>query len=165
MSLPQARPFIERRVYDAVQSDCIRLGITENWRVARVAAFNGVRMVPHNWTSVLGTICNAHLVAGIPNGYLCEFFLYPNTPWRDALVKDAPVPKNGYLTLPDKPGLGIELADLDELSRKYPYDPDAPGTVPNPRFPKAVERARAREEQVRQKYLGQARPGGRRKAG
>ena len=164
-SLAQARPFIERRIYDAVQSDCIRLGMTENWRVARVAAFHDIRMVPHNWTSVLGTVCNAHLVAGIPNGYLCEYFLYPNTPWRDALVKEPLAPKNGYLELPDRPGFGMELADLGELSRKYPYDPNAPGTVPNPRFPKAAERARAREEQVREKYLGRAQGGGRRKTG
>ena len=157
--LVQARGFLERHIYDAVQTDSIRLGITENWRVARVAAFYGVKTVPHNWTSALGTICNTHLVAGVPNGYMCEFFLYPNTPWRDVLFKEQLTPKNGYLTLTDKPGFGVELADINELKKKYPYNPKAPGTIANPRFPHALERARAREQRVREKYSGPARRG------
>jgi L-alanine-DL-glutamate epimerase-like enolase superfamily enzyme len=155
--LGSARPFLERHIYDAVQTDSIRLGITENWRVARVAAYYGVKVVPHNWTSSLGTMCNAHLVAGVPNGYMCEFFLYPNTPWRDVLFKEPMTPKNGYLTLSEKPGFGVELADLDELKKKYPYDPKAQTTVANPRFPEAIKRAQAREQRVREKYLGPGR--------
>jgi len=152
--LTQARGFLERHIYDAIQTDSIRLGITENWRVARVAAFYGVKTVPHNWTTALGTMCNAHLVAGVPNGYMCEFFLYPNTPWREVLFKEALAPKNGYITLKDKPGFGVELTDIDELKQKYPYDPKAPGTIANPRFPHAWARARAREQRVREKYSG-----------
>jgi len=153
-NLVQARPFLERHIYDAVQTDSIRLGITEHWRVARVAAFNGIKVVPHNWTSALGTMCNTHLVAGVPNGYMCEFFLYPHTPWRDVLFKEPMTPKNGYITLKDKPGFGVELADIEELKKKYPSDPKAPGTIANPRFPQALERARAREQRVREKYSG-----------
>jgi hypothetical protein len=116
------------------------------------AHYSGVRMTPHNWSSALGTICNAHFVAGIPNGHLREYFMYANTPWRDVLLKQPLVPKNGYLTLSNRPGLIVELADLEELKRKFPYDPNAPGTVPHPRFPKAWDRAKAREEQNRLKY-------------
>jgi L-alanine-DL-glutamate epimerase-like enolase superfamily enzyme len=152
-NLAQARPFLEEHIYDAMQTDSIRLGITENWRLARVAAYYGVKQVPHNWASALGTIANAHLVAGVPNGYMCEYFMYPNTSWRDVLLSEPLKPQNGHLTLSDKPGLGVELADLAELARKYPFDPKATMTVPNPRFPKAAERARAREQAVRDKYL------------
>ncbi|MCC6860239.1 MAG: mandelate racemase/muconate lactonizing enzyme family protein [Bryobacterales bacterium] len=154
-NLEFARPFIEKRIYDAVQSDSIRFGITENWRLARVAAFHDVKMVPHNWITALGTMCNTHLVAGVPNGFMCEYFLYPNTAWRDALFTEPPAPKNGYITLNDKPGFGMELVNLDELAKKYPYTPDLPRLMANPRFPKAWDRARAREEQVRAKYQPQ----------
>ena len=75
-SLDQARPWIEQGIYDAVQSDCYGLGVTRNWQIARLANQHGVKMVPHNWTSSLGTMCNAHLVAGVPNGHMCEFFMY-----------------------------------------------------------------------------------------
>ena len=153
----RARPFIERRIYDVVQSDTISVGTTENWYIARIAHYNGVRMTPHNWTSELGTIANAHFAAGIPNAYMCEYFMYPNTPWRDVLFREPLAPKNGYLTLSEKPGLGVELADLEELKRRFPFDPSAPATIPNPRFPKAMDRALARQEQNRTKYAGGSR--------
>jgi hypothetical protein len=111
-------------------------------------------MTPHNWTSELGTIGNAHFTAGIPNGYMCEYFMYPNTPWRDVLFREPLIPKNSYLTLNNKPGLGVELADLEQLKSKFPFDPNAESTVANPRFPKAWDRARAREQANRVKYGG-----------
>ena len=66
------------------------------------------------------------------------------------------VPRNGYLMLTDKPGLGVELADLDELKRKFPFDPNAPATIANPRFQKAMDRATARQDHNRAKYAGGA---------
>jgi len=64
------------------------------------------------------------------------------------------VPKNGYITLSDKPGFGVALADLEDLKKRYPYDPKAPGTIANPRFPQAFARAQAREQRVRERYTG-----------
>ncbi len=151
-NLEFARPFLEQHIYDAAQSDSIRLGITENWRVARVAAFNNVKVVPHNWITALGTMCNTHLVAGVPTGYMCEYFLYPNTAWREALFVEPLVPKNGYITLSDKPGFGVELVDLEQLKKKYPYDPDTPRLMANPRFPHAWDRARVREQKAMERY-------------
>jgi L-alanine-DL-glutamate epimerase-like enolase superfamily enzyme len=155
----QARPFIERGIYDVLQTDCIGLGVTENWHVARQAAYYGRKMVPHNWWSALGTMCNSHFVAGVPNGFMCEFFMYPNTIWRDVLFREPYQVENGYITLSDKPGFGVELADLAELEARYPYDPDYPSILPNPRFPQAWDRAKARERAVIEHYLGK---GGRR---
>lgn len=151
-NLQHARPFLDEHIYDAVQTDSIRQGITDNWRIARVANYYGIKAVPHNWITALGTMCNTHLVAGVPNGYMCEYFMYPNTVWRDVLFKEPLAPERGYIALSDKPGFGVELNDLAELEKKYPYDPDAPRLVPNPRFPKAWERAKAREQKVSAKY-------------
>ena len=58
-------------------------------------------------------------------------------------------PVNGVIPLGDKPGFGMEL--IDDLEQKFPYIP-GPGLYANPRFPHAWERARAREERVRQRY-------------
>ncbi|MFN8487540.1 MAG: mandelate racemase/muconate lactonizing enzyme family protein [Caldilineaceae bacterium] len=149
-SLAQARPWLEQRIYDAVQSDAYIIGLTENWHLARVAAFYGVKLVPHNWSSSLGTMANVHLVAGVPNGHLCEFFLYPN-PFREKLFKEPYRPVNGYITLSNKPGFGMELAE--DLEKQFPYIP-GPNTVANPRFPHAWPRALAREEMVRRRYGG-----------
>ena len=149
-----AKPFLQDAIYDVVQSDTLSVGITENWYIARIAHYNKVRMTPHNWTTELATIANAHFTAGIPNGYMCEYFMYPNTPWRNELLREPLTPKSGYLTLSEKPGLGVELADLEQLKRRYPFDPSAPVTIPNPRFAKAMERALARQDQNRARYAG-----------
>lgn len=153
-SRAQARPFIQQKIYDVVQLDTGWVGTTESWYIAHMAHYNGLRMTPHNWFNELTTIANAHFTAGVPNGYMCEYFMYPNTPWRDVLFREPLAPKNGYLTLSDKPGLGVELADLDDLKRRFPFDPNARGAIPNPRFPKAMARALARQEQNRVKYGG-----------
>jgi hypothetical protein len=117
-----------------------------------VTGFNGLKTVPHSWISAIGTITNAHICAGVPSGYMSEYFIYPYTPFRDELLKDPPVPKNSHITLSRKPGLGIELADLEALKKKYPYDLNAPRIIANPRFPQAMERASAKLTRVRDKY-------------
>ena len=150
-SLDQARPWMQQGIYDAVQIDCHRLGVTECWRIARVADFYGIKVVPHNWSSSLGTVCNAHLVAGVPSGHMCEFFMYPSD-FRYGLLKEPYRPENGCINLSDRAGFGMELIDNPE--EKFPHIP-GPNTLANPHFPHAWERAKAREKRVRQKYSGQ----------
>jgi L-alanine-DL-glutamate epimerase-like enolase superfamily enzyme len=153
-SLEAARPWIEQGIYDAIQCDSTWVGLTENWRIARLAAEHGRKVVPHNWTSALGTMVNTHLVAGTPAGHMCEYFLYPNTPWRE-LFRQPHQGVNGVITLSDAPGFGVELRDLEELKGLYPYRPDAHDDIlPNPRFPHASARARAREQAVIAHYTG-----------
>jgi len=147
-SLDQARPWLEEGIYDAVQTDAYSIGLTANWYLARTAAFNGIKLVPHNWSSSLGTMCNIHTVAGVPNGHMCEFFLYDN-PFREALFTEPYRPVNGYIMLNDKPGFGMEL--MPDLEKRFPYIPE-PGVQPNPRFPHAAERAQKREAEVRARY-------------
>ena len=147
-SLGQARPWMEQGIYDAVQTDCHSLGVTENWHIARGADYYGIRIVPHNWSTSLGTMCNTHLVAGVPNGHMCEFFMYQND-LREGLLKEPYRPVNGYITLSEEPGFGVELIEHPE--KRFPPIP-GPSTMANPRFPQAWDRARAREEKVREKY-------------
>ena len=147
-SLHETRPWLEQGIYDVIQTDCYRLGITENWMLGRVADLYDIKMVPHNWSSSLGTMCNTHLVSGLRNGYMCEFFLYPND-FRYGLFKEPSRPENGIISLSDKPGFGMDLIENPE--ERFPYIPGLT-TIPNPRFPHAWARARAREKQVMRKY-------------
>ncbi len=143
-SYSQAEPWMHAGIYDAVQSDCLHLGLTQNWRIAQLAHETGTKIVPHNWSTSLGTMCNTHLVAAVPSGHMCEFFMYP-TDFRYGLFTEPYRPKNGYITLSEKPGFGVEL--VDGFAKKFPYVP-GPNTLANPRFPHAWERAKKREQQV-----------------
>jgi hypothetical protein len=70
------------------------------------------------------------------------------------LFQEPLIPQNGYITLSDKPGFGLDLVDIEDLKARYPYDPSATGLLANPRFPHAWERAKARERAVIEKYMG-----------
>ncbi len=146
--LAEARPWMEQKIYDAVQTDCHRLGVTANWHLARAAHYCETKLVPHNWSSSLGTMSNTHLVAGVPSGHLCEFFMYPSD-FRYGLFKNPQRPVDGYITLSDEPGFGMEL--IDDLEARFPYLP-GPNTMAKPRFPHAWDRARAREHEVAKRY-------------
>ena len=145
----EAEPWIREGVYDAVQSDCIHMGLTKNWHVAQRARAAGVKMVPHNWSTSLGTMCNAHLVAAT-GGHMCEFFMYPSD-FRYGLFKEPYRPHQSRITLGDEPGFGMEL--IDDFAENFPYIP-GPNTLANPRFPHAWARAQEREQAVCARYRG-----------
>ncbi len=103
--MPGLTPFLTQRIYDACPAGTISLAVTQNWHMARLAAFQGIKVAPHNSTGALGTMCNTHLFAEMPSGFVCEFFMYPNKPWKRVLFKKPMGPKNGYITLNDGSGL------------------------------------------------------------
>lgn len=146
-SFEEAQPWMRAGIYDAIQTDCYHLGLTQNWRVAQLSRETGTKMVPHNWSTSVGTMCNAHFVAGV-GGHMCEFFMYPSD-FRYGLFKEPYRPQDAHITLGDAPGFGVEL--VDGFGEKFPYIP-GPNTLANPRFPQAWDRARAREKAVRDRY-------------
>ena len=110
--------WVDRGAYDIVQQGCDDAGITEAWHMARMAHQREQICCPHNWQGGLVTIANAHLMAAIPNRLLLESNMTPN-PMKENLFVEPLVVEDGYLEVPDKPGLGVELrGDLEET---FPY--------------------------------------------
>lgn len=106
--------------YDIVQHACDDAGVTEAWHMARMAHTRNKKFCPHNWQDGMVTIANAHLMAAMPNAFLLESNMTPN-PFKEGLFKEPLVVKNGYLDVPDKPGLGVELKEgLEEQYRPIP---------------------------------------------
>ncbi len=143
-----AEVWMREGIYDAVQTDCLHVGLTQNWRLSQLARETGTKMVPHNWSTSLGTMCNAHFVAGT-GGHMCEFFMYPSD-FRYGLFKEPFRPQDAHIALGNAPGFGVEL--VDDFAEKFPYIP-GPNTLANPRFPHAWQRAQAREKAVRDRYI------------
>jgi L-alanine-DL-glutamate epimerase-like enolase superfamily enzyme len=114
----QLAEWIESGAYDIIQSGCDDAGMTENWYIARMAHTRGRLFTGHNWQDGLITIANAHLLAAVPNRFLLETNMTAN-PLKEGLFKEKLVVKNGYLDIPDKPGLGVEL--IEGLAEQYPY--------------------------------------------
>ncbi len=123
--------WIDRGGYDIVQHACDDAGVTEACHMARMAHTRGKLLCTHNWQDGLVTIANAHLMAAMPNRYLLETNMTPS-PLKEGLFKERLAVKNGYLQVPDKPGLGVELKEgLEEMYPPIPgnwfqMDPDMP---------------------------------------
>jgi L-alanine-DL-glutamate epimerase-like enolase superfamily enzyme len=116
----QLADWMDTGAYDIIQSGCDDAGMTENWYIARMAHTRGRLFTGHNWQDGLITIANAHLLAAVPNRFLLETNMTPN-PLKEGLFREKIAVKNGYLDIPDKPGLGVEL--LEGLEEQYPYIP------------------------------------------
>ena len=103
------RPLFEQQCVDIVQPDCTKCGgLTEAWRIAWMAYEQNVQWVPHGWNTAIGLAADIHLACAMPVAKYVEF-LTPS-PYMDELILTPFRPDaEGYLTLPDKPGLGIEL--------------------------------------------------------
>jgi L-alanine-DL-glutamate epimerase-like enolase superfamily enzyme len=123
----QYKEWIDRRSMDIVQPDAGVMGLTEAWYVSRMAHLEGQLCAPHNWHCALLTAANATLGGSIPNLMLLEVNQTYN-PLRTDLLKEPFAIKDGFLTLPDKPGLGIEV--VEDAARRWPF---IPGTYDRPR--------------------------------
>jgi L-alanine-DL-glutamate epimerase-like enolase superfamily enzyme len=102
-------PLLQQQAVDIVQPDCTKCGgLTEAWRIAWMAHENYVQWVPHGWNTAVGLAADIQLSCAMPVARYVEF-LTPS-PYMDDLIKVPFKPDaEGYLTLPDAPGLGIEL--------------------------------------------------------
>ena len=111
------RPFLERGAVDIIQPDCTKCGgLTEAWRIAWMAYEHNIQWVPHGWNTAIGLAADLHLAAAMPVARYVEY-LTPS-PYLDEIITEPFQPDaEGYLTIPDKPGLGIELNR--EALRKY----------------------------------------------
>ncbi|MEQ8702164.1 MAG: mandelate racemase/muconate lactonizing enzyme family protein [Bauldia litoralis] len=100
-------------------------GITNTLAVADIALAHGSYIAPHQSGGPVATAVCLQLAACVPNFLIQEHFDAFNEPWTRDLVSWHPTidPTNGHLSLPDAPGLGIDL-DV-EVARAHPYDPKA----------------------------------------
>ncbi len=103
------RPYLEQRAVDIIQPDVTKCGgISESIRIAWMAYENNILYVPHGWNTAVGLAADLQLVAAVPVARYVEF-LTPS-PYMDEIITEPFKPDaDGYLRIPEKPGLGIEL--------------------------------------------------------
>lgn len=102
---------------------CMCGGLTHAKKIAAIAEANYVQVVPHNPLSPVSTAACIQLAACIPNFALQEYPRGEDRPPKNDIVKTAVQSEDGFLIIPDAPGIGIELAE--DAQEKYPYKPRA----------------------------------------
>jgi L-alanine-DL-glutamate epimerase-like enolase superfamily enzyme len=92
-------------------------GPTEWRRVAAMALSFDVKMCHHEEAHIGG-----HLLAAIPHGTFADTMHEDRDPIWSGLISNRPETKDGYITLPSRPGLGWEL-DEDFIAKyRISYD-------------------------------------------
>jgi L-alanine-DL-glutamate epimerase-like enolase superfamily enzyme len=103
------RDLIAARAVDILQPDlAITGGLTEGVRIAALAAAHQKAVAPHLWGSALSFAAGLHLAAATPACTILEYSLGFNPMLHD-LVEETFTVEKGFLTIPDRPGLGVTV--------------------------------------------------------
>jgi galactonate dehydratase len=113
------RELIEDEIVDVIQPDAGRIGgISQLKKLSAMAEAHFITVAPHSGS--LGPVAEyaaIHVLASIPNALILER-LHDDVPARYEVIDPHPESVNGYIEVPDRPGLGV---DIDEdLVAKYP---------------------------------------------
>jgi D-galactarolactone cycloisomerase len=111
------RQLLEKRGVDIAQPDiCIAGGFTGCRHIVALAHAHGVQVNPHVWASAVGQAASLQLIAAIP---VANHALFPKDillefdtsshPFRNELTSYPLRQKEGWVDIPQQPGLGIEL--------------------------------------------------------
>lgn len=110
------QPWIENRAVDIIQPDCTKNGgLSESRRIAWSAFDHNILMVSHGWNTAVGLAADLQLAAAMPVARYVEY-LTPCAYIEDLTVEPFRLDAEGYLEIPQTPGLGIEI-DREKLSR------------------------------------------------
>jgi galactonate dehydratase len=111
----------ENRAADYIQPDISHSGgIMELRKIAAMAEAYYIPFAPHNPSGPVANAATLQLAACTPNFCILEIMASDVT-WRSEITNENLHFEDGYITIPDKPGLGIELDE--EAVLKYPYQP------------------------------------------
>ena len=110
---------LEKRAADILNPDvCVVGGILEMKAIAEMADPHYVAVAPHNFNStVLGQAATVQVAATMPNFLTAECFVAFIEQGRR--VSRPLEVKDGYIALPEEPGLGVEINEA--ALAEYPY--------------------------------------------
>ena len=115
------RPFLEKQALSIIQPDFTKSGgLMEGLKIAAMAETYNIPVAPHGVCTPLGTLGITHLCSVIPNFLVQEFTQYQEKNFTE-LCDPVKLDADGFLPVPDAPGIGIEL---NEAAVKERLDPE-----------------------------------------
>ena len=112
--------FLSHNVTDVINPE--PLGVGGIWRclqIAGIAEAHHAEIALHNAESPFKTMVALHINAVTPNVFIQECFDDFLEPWVPEVLSGFLRVENGYLQMPDAPGIGVELNESE--ARKHPY--------------------------------------------
>ncbi len=125
--------YLQNGIADFMQVDCAHTGgISQLRKIATMAEAYHVPLTPHCVTTDLGMTASLHVSASVPLFFIHEY--YPSISPPGLVDKGWEVDKDGYASLPTRPGIGCMINEerLAELA-KLPIKPEWPtrGRLPD----------------------------------
>lgn len=115
------RKLFDIRASDYIQPDISHAGgISELKKIAAEAETHYIPFAPHNPSGPVANAATLQLAAACPNFCILEI-MYSDVEWRKDVTTESLKYEDGYITIPDRPGLGIEINEEECL--KHPYQP------------------------------------------
>ncbi len=114
--------YLQNNAIDILQSDVGHCGgISQLKKIATLAEAYHVPMAPHNTCSELGLSASLHVSASIPLLLIQEGYVDGHIMPKGVARKSWEIDKEGYASLPQGPGLGVEMDEA--MIAKIAADP------------------------------------------
>ncbi|MAU24773.1 MAG: galactokinase [Chloroflexi bacterium] len=125
-SIYEFQQLLEAKATSYIRPDlCLASGISGCKKISAMAESHHIKVIPHNPLSPVSTAACVQLDASIPNFALQEFTGEDQPPKSDLI--DNPIKlENGYLIVPEEPGLGITLNEKSLSLGENPKILDTP---------------------------------------
>ncbi len=113
-----------KRMFDLMAADYIQPdvshagGISELKKIAAEAECRYIAFAPHNPSGPVANAATLQLAACCQNFSILEI-MYSDVDYRKDVTNEALEYEDGYIKIPDKPGLGIEIDESE--CEKHPY--------------------------------------------
>ena len=110
MRRADALPFVVNAAIDILHPDLRNSGgFLENKRLADLADLYFLPMASHNTGSIVNGMATIHWASTIRDYLACETVFFDGGWMDDVIVHDKPLCRDGFVEVPNKAGLGIEL--------------------------------------------------------
>lgn len=110
------KPWIDRHALDVYQVDLARNGFTDSDYIGQRVQENGARLCNHFYTSSISAAACIHWLCTFKDAFLFEDCV-EESPLRHELTLENVRAENGWITVPEGPGLGVTLNE--DLIKRY----------------------------------------------
>jgi L-alanine-DL-glutamate epimerase-like enolase superfamily enzyme len=110
------RPLIDRHALDVYQVDLSRCGFTDSNYIKERVQEIGARLCNHCYTSPVTVAACLHWLSTCRDAFVFEDCV-DDSPMRHELTQEKVEAKDGWITVPDRPGLGVTLNE--DFVKKY----------------------------------------------
>ncbi len=116
---PQFREVFEKRACHIIQPDLSHCGgLWEARKIAAMAETYSIAVAPHNPNGPVATVAATHFALATPN-WLIQESITDDVPWRYEVIEPPLEVKDGYIEIPTRPGLGIDINETE--AAKHPF--------------------------------------------